>query len=72
MNAEPSAVRYRGMFLTFLFAINLINYTDRMVISGLLEPIGRGFAPNRHATWLRSTGISYPIFVSAAVRWMDR
>lgn len=41
MNTDPPPVQYRTLFLTLLFAINLFNYVDRMVISGLLEPIGK-------------------------------
>jgi hypothetical protein len=43
--AKPSSTRYGRTLLGLLFTINLLNYVDRLAVSGLLEPITEGSEP---------------------------
>jgi MFS family permease len=36
---RPASTQYRRTLLGLLFTINLLNYIDRLAVSGLLEPI---------------------------------
>ena len=44
--AQADSRNYARVLLIFLFFINLLNYVDRLVISGLLEPIRKDFGLN--------------------------
>ena len=42
-SAEMDQRRYVRAFLFILFVVNLLNYIDRLAITGLLEPIRKDF-----------------------------
>ena len=49
---ENQSAGYVRSFMVLLFAVNLLNYIDRLAITGLLEPIRKTLArPTRRWGW---------------------